>query len=434
MSEKYLMVGASTGSKELVQDAKSNGCYTIAVGPEGTRKSIYSLGADEVWVVDTSDIDEIEKRCIESGVTAVMAGVSEFNLNICIELCRRLGLPFYSSSESRAYEGSKALFKKLAADTGAPVSPDYHVSLEPTAEELQAIEYPVVVKAINLSANRGMSFVYNEEQLFPALQLAREMSGEDAVIVEKLLAGKEYGIHYVIAEGVPELLFVDTMLSQPGYPTSCYSFVLMESDQLLNYIKNVDPYVRKMIKKAGVQEGICWFEVMENNGNLYLLEMGYRLAGVLNSICAAYLYDFDEHHWLNEVSRGIQHSLKDLPSKPFLDCKEKSSASYVIWSNEKGGEVGLIEGVDEIASLQGVTVEHWLKPGDRVEPYRYLMIIIITADNFEQLISTIQTINNCIRIENKEGENIAILYSDYPQLYRIHEEHKKQINDIKNEI
>ena len=425
--EKYLMIGASVGSKELVQDAKESGCYTIAVGPEGTTRSIYGLGADEVWILDTSDIDEIERRCRESGVTAAMAGVSEFNLEVCIELCRRLGLPFYSTIESRVYEDSKAMFKKLARETGAPVSPDYYVSLDPTEEELKNIQYPVVVKAINLSANRGMSFVYREDQMLPALNLARNMSGKDEVVVEKLLTGREYAVHYVMADGEPEFLCMVTLLSPKGCPTSCYSITITESDQLQNYIENVDEPVRCLLKKAGIREGICWFEMMADNQNLYLLELGFRLSGLQTAMCYDHVYDFNEYRWINETSRGIKHTVKQLPARE--DClkyREKVSVSYVIWSDARGGEIGAIEGVEEIASMDGVVVEQWLKPGDVVAPYRYLIFFIIKAENHDQLIQMIEKINSCIRFKNRDGENMAILYEDYDELRALHEDFKRQ--------
>lgn len=425
--EKYLMIGASTGSRELVLDAKNNGCYAIAVGPEGTRRSIHALGADEVWIVDTSEIDEIERRCREAGVTAIMAGVSEFNLEVCIELCRRLGLPFYSTNESRVYENSKALFKKLAHSTGAPVSPDYHVSLVPTEQELKSIKYPVVVKAINLSANRGMSFVYNEDQLYPALDLARTMSGKEEVVVEKLLSGTEYAVHYVIADGEPRFLCMVTLLSPPNCPTSCYSITITESDQVKNYIDNVDEPVKRLLKQAGIREGICWFEMMEDNQNLYLLELGCRLSGLQTAICFNHVYGFNEYHWLNETSRGIHHSHSQLPSpNTSLQYHEKCSISYVIWSDSKGGTIGKMEGVQEIASLDGVVVEQWLKPGDTVDPYRYLIFFIIKAESHEELVQTLQKINSLIRIENTDGENMAILYEDYERLRSLHEDYKDQ--------
>lgn len=432
--EKYLMIGASTGSKELLQEAKQSGCYTIAAGPEGTRRSIHSLGADEVWVVDTSDVDELERRSREAGVTAIMAGISAFNLNICIELCRRLGLPFYSSSESRAYENDKIRFKELAKNSGVPVAPDYLVSLVPTEEELHRIDFPVVVKAINLSANKGISFVYNEKQLLPAIESAKKLSGKEKVIIEKLLAGKDYGAHYIIANGVPELLFMDTKLSQPGYPTSCYSLTLLESDQLQYYIENVDPHVRHMIEKGGIREGVCWFELMEDKGNLFFLEMGFRLSGVLNSLCTEFLYGFNEYQWINEISRGIQHKAENLPRRMYLKNGEKSSASYVIWSNERGGTINSIEGIEIISALENVQVEQWLKPGDVVEPYRYMAIIIINASNLDELIATIKIINNTVRIRNTDGDNIAIYYDDYDQIRAIHEQYNNQTKQLKQKV
>ena len=44
----------------------------------------------------------------------------------------------------------------MCKEVGSPVSPDYNVSVQLTREELDQIVYPVVVKPIDCSANRGM--------------------------------------------------------------------------------------------------------------------------------------------------------------------------------------------------------------------------------------------------------------------------------------
>ena len=63
------------------------------------------------------------------------------------------------------YTIDKRAFKDICIKNGVSVAQDYHVSLHPTEAELEAIKFPVVVKAIDQSANRGMSYCFEKEDI-----------------------------------------------------------------------------------------------------------------------------------------------------------------------------------------------------------------------------------------------------------------------------
>ena len=81
--------------------------------PVKAAKSVAKLVADEYWMINTSELDILEKNCREEGVSAVICGVSEFNLEMAMELCKRLNLPSYCTPEAWHYSRDKADFKKL---------------------------------------------------------------------------------------------------------------------------------------------------------------------------------------------------------------------------------------------------------------------------------------------------------------------------------
>ena len=86
--EKLLMLGTSLMSREIVQYAKSQGVYTIVTDYLPPDKSTAKLISDEYWMINTSELDVLEKKCREEHVTAVMCGVSEFNLEMTMALCQ----------------------------------------------------------------------------------------------------------------------------------------------------------------------------------------------------------------------------------------------------------------------------------------------------------------------------------------------------------
>ena len=417
--KKLLVLGSNTGCFQLIEEAHRRGIHTIAAGPISSKRQMSSLGADEIWDIDTSAIEELEKKCREQGVDAVINGISAFNTEACMELARRLNLPFYATPESWHYTVNKYDFKALCRKTGVPVAKDYFVNNPPTDAELNQIQFPVVVKAIDLGANRGMSYCYKKEDIEPACNYARSLSKSDLVVIEKMLQGTEYAAHYAVAEGEASLINFCCMLSQPGYPGNCYSVTSTETDQYENYMKELHPHLLDFIRAAGIREGVCWFEMMlDTDGHLYVLEMGYRMSGDLFAIPMNSVCGFDSYQWLVDIAMGIRHLREDLP-KPMTELPERCGTSYIIWSKNYQGKITRLSGLEEVARLPGVTVDCVLREGSEVNPYQYLVIIPIDSPDSESLIQTIEQINKLVEIEGEQGENIAIFYDDFDRIRSI---------------
>ena len=103
-----------------------------------------------------------------------------------MQLSIRLGLSFYCAPESWHYSRDKRAFKDLCKSCNVPVAADYHVSVVPTEEEINQIQFPVVVKPTDQCANRGVSYCNTKEELIEACKLARSMSNSETLIVETL--------------------------------------------------------------------------------------------------------------------------------------------------------------------------------------------------------------------------------------------------------
>ena len=78
--------------------------------------------SDEFWMINTSDLDTLEAKCKEEGITAVICGISEFNLEMTMALCKRLGLLTYYTPEAWHYSRDKADIKELCKKLGVPLA------------------------------------------------------------------------------------------------------------------------------------------------------------------------------------------------------------------------------------------------------------------------------------------------------------------------
>ena len=312
--KKLLMLGTSYGTCLMLKYAKSQGVYTIVTDYNEPEHSPGKQISDEYWMINTGDLDALEAKCRADGVNAVVCGISEFNLEMCMELCRRLGLPCYCTPEAWHYSRDKVDYKALATAVGAPLATDYYLSDPPTRAELDAVRYPVVVKPVDLSCNRGISYVHNEEELLIACDYARSMSKSRKLVIERMLRGEEwYGV-YALADGQVSLLGLCAMYAEPGFPKFCYSITSTLSNHVEDFCREINPHIENVLKAVGCREGYAWTQAMlDEDGHFYILEMGYRLDGDMMFVPFKDLLGFDTIAWIVDYALGKRNDPAQLP-------------------------------------------------------------------------------------------------------------------------
>ena len=419
--KKLLMLGTSYGTCLMLEYAKSQGVYTIVTDYNEPEHSPGKLISDEYWMINTGDLDTLEAKCRAEHVDAVVCGISEFNLEMCMELCHRLGLPCYCTPEAWHFSRDKVDYKALATSLGAPLATDYFLSDPPTRAELDAIRYPVVVKPVDLSCNRGISYCANEEEMLAACDYARSLSHSRKLVVERMLHGEEWYGFYAMADGEIRLLALNAMYAQPGEPKFCYSITTTISNHVEDFTREINPAIEKVLKGVGCKEGIAWTQVMlDEDGHFYILEMGYRLDGDMMFVPYKNLLGFDCIAWIVDYALGKRNDPAQLPPSQ-TKAYTRAANSYMLWTN-KGGVIGSIEGLDEIRAIPGVTVDSLAAVGDDIRVYGPLGCILFDCDDCEETIRMIQKVNDTVHIRNTDGEDVLIYYTDFDYLRQMYRE------------
>lgn len=407
---KILILGSDYGTLDLAKEAHKMGLYVICSDTMETSPT--KREADEAWFISTTDIDGLEKKCREENVTAVTFGASDFNINNGRKLCKRLGLPVYCKSD-RAWEVAcnKSEFKKICKKVGAPIATDYYLTDALTREELDKIHYPVVVKPVDKSGNRGMSYCKNEEELVAAYKYARSISENATIIVERMLKGPEFAVNYVMADGEIRLLYFSSEHHQPGQLENLYSVIYTTSAFLKQYREEVSESVKAVFKEAGCKDGLAWVECMrDTDSHFYLLEMGYRFGGEMTYVPYERVSGFNSIRWMLEVALGVKHTAADLP-EDLNQCYKGCAASYYMFTT-CDGEIAEMEGVEEIEAMENVVLDFPKRVGNNVRYHAALGIIRIFGRDCEELCNTILKINSLLKIKDKDGKDMFIYYDD----------------------
>lgn len=413
--EKLLMMGTGLASKEIIEYAKSQDVYTIVTDYLEPEKSTAKLVSDEYWMINTGDVDRLEEKCRAEGITAVMCGVSEFNLEMTMELCKRLNLPSYCTPEAWHFSRDKADFKDLCKKLGAPVATDYYLSDELTEEELSKVKFPVVVKPVDMSGNRGITYCYNKEELVEAYKYARSLSKNPKIVVERMLHGREWWSYYAIAEGEIRQISLNAMEAEPGHLKNLYSLTTTITDKVKKFNEEINPAVEAVLREVGCKEGIAWVqEMLDDDGNFYIIEMGYRLPGDMPFMVYPDMFGFDTIKWLTDYARGIKNTVDMLPvaqEKEYKNC----GCGYSLWTR-KAGKISAIEGIDEILKIPGVTYYSLHHVGEEFPIHRPVGVVGVYAKDCEEFINKIDCINNTINVLDENGEDMIIRYTNFDYL------------------
>lgn len=418
--KKLLLLGSSLGTLDILRYAKSQGVYVIVTDYLKLEESCAKREADEYWMINTANLDELEKKCREEEITAVFCGVSDFNVEMTIKLCDRLGLPMYCNWDSWKYSVDKRSFKELCKVNSVPVAEDYFINGQFDKNDLSKIVYPVVVKPIDLSGNRGVSYCYDENQLRDAWTLARGLSKNSDIIIERMLEGEEWWAYYAMAEGEVRFLGLNAMYAKAGEPKNTYSITTSISNHVKKFLREINDGIEQVLKEVGCKEGVAWVQVMlDKDNHFYVIEMGYRLTGECLFIPYTNISGFDSIKWLVDYSLGKRNKASNLPKKrtePYEQC----ACAYMLWNNT-GGEVQEIRGFDKLRDLPGVSVDLLCYPGKIYDKYRTLGTILIWTRNCNEMCETLKKINERISIINSSGKEMIIKYDDYSYLAKMYQ-------------
>lgn len=409
--KKLLILGGTTATLDLVKNAKEMGVYTIVTDnlEGGVSKEI----ADETANISTTDFEQLEKLIKEKNIDGVFCGPSEFNVRNLISLCERTGLPCYTNMEIWDRCANKDEFKQYCIENGVDCPKEFFVDENSTEEELDAVDYPVIVKPVDGSSSNGISVCMDKSTIREACRFAMSYSKCKRIVVEKYIdnGGELFGARYLLKDGEAYPYFLmDTYIADPvGRKSLISHFTFAPSKYADYYMKNMDANVRKMLKNMGLKNGTAFFQALPYNGKIYFHEMGYRLSGGMLFKLTNPLMGVNDMKMM--ISYALGEGMCDETELKKLDVKSivKFGAQLNVPLNV--GEIASIEGLDELKKLSCLEdFIQYYEVGDSVLPKnigtlgQHFGRFTLVADSEEEIYEAVKRVSTELIIKSTDGE------------------------------
>ena len=317
----YFILGGGILQLDFIRVVQRNGyaAHVIDYDPECPGAAI----ADYFHLCSIDDIKgvlELAKSYRPAGIHTVATEMG--NVTACC-VAEELGL-MCNSCLTAKMTTDKTLMKKHLIKSGIQTAryDEFHEYAELERDEPR---FPVVVKAADRSAGRGVSLAKSYPQLEKAFDEAYQESLNKTVLVEEYIEGPQYSIETLSVKGQHHIIGItqEGISGPPYFVETEHQFPAEITPELY---AQMEALARKVLDSFVVHTGAGHIEVRVTEDDIYVIELASRMGGL--------------RHWLVQKSYDIDYLQAIFDStfgkKPNLQKREpvKKSISRFVTTTE----------------------------------------------------------------------------------------------------
>ena len=357
--KKLMILGASYSQLPLYEAARKLGAATVAASTPGdwpgfavADESVYADITDPEAILAAAqekEIDGIATCCLDAGVRAL--GYT----------CEKMGL---IGPSAKAADISNDKFKMKEAFMAGGVRCARHIcihSLEELEEALEKLEFPIVLKAVDLMGSRGIFRCNTREETFFYYNKTMEATRKYYCLVEEFIEGQVLGCEAMICEGRMLYCLPNNIEAFQSYvPTPIGHSVPYRKQEELG--AEVAHQVELAIKAVGLDNCPVNCDLIEKDGKIYVIEITGRAGGTCLPEMVSIYYGINYYEAIVRLALGLD------AGKMFRDKTSGVPNLSRTLLSEKDGIVKNIHN-DNKPAKDIVDLSFNIAPGDEVHHY-----------------------------------------------------------------
>lgn len=411
--KKLLIMGGNPETVPLVELANSMGILTIVTSARHTDPAKKAAGKS--FDIDGMDVPGIVALAREEAVDGVLVGVADILVPAYCKVCDALGLPCYATQNIVDIFAFKDVFKATCEHYGIHGIPEYYLDQEMRREDLDRIQYPVMVKPVDNGGGVGMTVCYQEEELFPAVKKALEASAKKRFIVEKYMLCDDMGMYYTFKDGYCSASCIYdryTTDEQPGFSRVCLGGTY-PSKHIDEYFSRMHDNAVRMFRNIGIKNGVLMLSGFYDKGEFYVYDTGFRLQGEAPHLLMKAIHGFDQREML--IRFALTGSEGDVNLESDDDTRLRGKWAATLWFLLREGKISRIEGMENwkedihvIANIQRLhegdeVLKEWIGNEKQVLTRMYLV-----CDNKQELAETLRGYMKKVHVYDEHGRDMVL--------------------------
>jgi biotin carboxylase len=411
--KKLLILGGNPETVPLVEIANGMGIQTVVSSARHTDPA--KRAAWKAYDVDGMDVPGLVALAKEEQVDGVLVGVADILVPAYCKVCEALELPCYATQQIVDVFAFKDVFKATCERFGVHGIPEFYLDADMKREDLDKIEYPVMVKPVDNGGGVGMTVAYNEDELRKGVEEALENSKKKRFIVEKYMQCDDMGMYYTFKDGYCSASCIYdryTTDEQPGLSRVCLGGTY-PSKHLEEYFERMHPNALRLFKEIGIKNGVLMLSGFYENGEFYVYDTGFRLQGEAPHLLMKAIHGFDQREML--IRFALTGSEGDIDLRTADDTRLRGKWAATLWFLLKEGKIDKIVGMENLYEDDRVVANiQRLHEGDTVLPEwignekQVLTRMYLVCNSKKELADTLEYYMNTVKVMDEDGNNMLL--------------------------
>ena len=409
--KRLLILGGSTWKDAIRGYADENGICLIAAAPY--KVGIFDI-ADECFIADVTNLDEMKEFIREHRIDGIYMGGSEPVIEAACQYINDLGFPCYCTKEQWEVLQNKAKFKELCIVHGLPVVPQFALNPKDIAHSVPDEAYPVITKPTDGCGSKGFSVCRNPDELEMGYKRATSASPTGSVICEKFVNNESVGFFATFSEGKTFFSGLEDKIPvrYDGERSYVGGIFLFESNLVQDFKQRFMDKIESLFADIGIREGNAWIEVFYDNGQYYFNEVGFRYGGSVS------IYPVDYFYNINQVASDICFALTGksciFGHKSLIPSNIKRKQHYCAYPiHAQAGTITKIVGVEELEKRPEIVIVNVNKNvGDTIMQTgsfsQVIALVHFVFDELDECKATIRQIHDTLLVSDSEGNNLIV--------------------------
>lgn len=277
--KRLMIIGGSLLQLPAIKTAQNMGYYVVNVDED--KDCIGFKYSNEKVILSTLDYEGIKKYIGSNPIDGIITLATDRPVNIVAMLARDFNLNSISVSGAKN-STNKANMRRTLSKFNIQM-PRFEIvdNFDDFLTANNNIEGSTIVKASDNSGKRGIrklndnASVTEKREVFK-YALENSLSGE--VLVEEMIAGKEYSVESITWDNETTIVTITNKYNS-GEPNFVEIGHSQPADLSFSQYLKIEELVKKVIFLLGINNSACHTEIMINGNGIYIIEVGPRLGG-----------------------------------------------------------------------------------------------------------------------------------------------------------
>ncbi|MCP4760677.1 MAG: ATP-grasp domain-containing protein [archaeon] len=388
MKKKILINGGGYADIPLIKAAKDLGFHVITTG--NRPNDLGHQFSDEYIKADFSDNNEILDLVKKTNCSYIVPSCNDFAMLSASFATGKMDFPYLDDLVTTKILHHKDLYRKFAQDNNILTPVAYGIqSISEADDILSKITFPLLIKPVDMTGGKGISFINNYLEAKEALKKAFEISKAKRVILEEFIQGSQHSCSVLIKDRkVSFSFFADEYYFKNEFLVAgAYSRFNIEEKIKITIFNQVD----KIVQILKLKDGVFHVQYIEQDRTPYIIEITRRSPG-------------DLYLKLVEFSTGINYSKLIVKANCGLlknkDFNHDLTSHHVVRHCVMSDKNGRFNTVHYDQNIQNKVIYKFqlMQPGDRVDNYlvQKMEIVFLQFTTYKEMMIAINDIHSKI--------------------------------------